>query len=180
DRVHLVVVAGQDVGLVAQRLGARIPVIAVSGRAVGGDALAAEAPVDRTVAVHFGVGDHVVAGGAGPEVVRIDMHVAGVVDQRAVEPALPLGCLVAHAGAAHGDDVVHRQPLAGQRVGGADHGRAVGMPDHRDAGVGALVGLAQAEGEVAQVFRAIPGVTGAQGVGEDRVRRVVAEPDDGR
>src|SRR5690606_2787931 len=96
NRIDLVVVAGHDVGLVAQRFGPGVPVVAVAGSAVGGDALAAEAPVDRAVAVHFGVGDHVVAGGAGPEMIRSDVHVAGVVDQRAVEPALPLGGLVAH------------------------------------------------------------------------------------
>src|SRR5690606_1108859 len=179
NRIDLVVVAGHDVGLVAQRFGPGVPVVAVARGAVGGDALAAEAPVDRAVAVHFGVGDRVVAGGAGPEMVRIDVHVAGVVDQRAVEPALSLGGLVAHARAAHGDDVVDRQALARQRVGGADHGRAVGVADHGDARIGALVGLAQAEGEIAQVARAVLRVAGAERVGEDRIGRVIAQPDDG-
>src|SRR5690606_19237355 len=133
--VDLVVVAGHDVGLVAQRFGAGIPVFAVPGGADGGDALAAEAPVDRAVAVHFGVADRIVARRAGPEVVGADVHVADVVDQRAVDAERPpagaaLVGLVAHARAAHGDDVVDGQALARHRVGGADHGRTVGVADH--------------------------------------------------
>src|SRR5690606_18795238 len=112
-RRDLVVVAGHDVGLVAQRLGAGIPVFGMPAGAGGGDALAAEAPVDRAVAVHFEVADDVVAGGTRPEVVVGDVHVAHVVDHRPVEPAAAVGRFHAHAGAAQGDDVVGFQAVVG-------------------------------------------------------------------
>src|SRR5690606_38610840 len=167
---------------VAQRLGARVPVLGVAGRTVGADALAAEAPVDGAVAMHLGVADEVVAGRTGPEVVVGDVHVADVVDQRAVEPALAVRRLVAHAGAAEDDHVVHLQAVVGalpaRGVGGTDHGGAVGMADHRVVRGRPLVGSAQAFGEVDQRRGTIGRVVGLDR-GRDGVRGVVAEPDDG-
>src|SRR5699024_6658670 len=111
-----------------------------------------------------GIGDGIVARGAGPEVVAVRMQLADAAD--------------AHARAAHNDHVVHAQTVvAASRVGVPHHGGAVGVADDRRARVRVLAGFAQALGEVPQVRCAIARVAGTNRA-RNGIRSVIAEPDD--